>query len=141
MKKLFISFALVFLCMCGLVGCAASYDSNSMKSGLERRGYTVQVNATITGLDTSKMEGYKSNLYAYKEVDGEERGILILIFDSTDHANKEGSTSGSTASETMILMHDWGRKHAPDSDSAVYGTANNIIWAGCQDAKNAAGIE
>ena len=142
MKKFLFSIAIVLIAVMSvaLTGCSGSYNSDSMKSGLEGKGYTVEVNATISGLDVSKMDGYKSNLYAYKTVDGEEYGILILIFDSTANADKTGSTSGSTATETMSLLMDWGRKHAPSTDSSVYGTANNIVWAGCQDAKNAAGI-
>ena len=140
MKKVLALCALVFLCVCGFVGCAVSYEPSSMKAGLEKSGYTVTINATIQNLDTSEMEGYKSNIYAYKDVDGEERGILILIFDSVEHAEKAGSTSGNVATETMSLMYDWGRQHAPDTDTSVYGTANNIVWAGCQNAKKAAGI-
>ena len=144
MKKFLFSFAIVMVAIMSLTltGCFGdgSYNSNSMKSGLESNGYTVDVNAVISGLDVNDMTGYQSNLYAHKTVNGDEYGILILIFDSTANANKVGSTEGKTATETMSMMHDWGRNHAPDSDTSVYGTANNIVWAGCQNAKNAAGI-
>ena len=143
MKKFLACFAIIMIAIMSftMIGCfGGSYNSNSMKSGLESKGYTVEVNAVISGLDVSKMDGYQSNLYAYKTVNEEEYGILILIFDSTSNADKSGSTTGSTATETMSLLMDWGRKHAPETDTSVYGTANNIIWAGCQDAKKAAGI-
>ncbi len=144
MKKFLASFAIIMIAVMSLVmtGCfEGSYDPNTMQSGLKDKGYTVEVNAVIDGLDVSNMDGYISNLYAYKTVDGEEYGILILVFDSTANADKVGSTSGSTATETMSLLMDWGRQHAPETDSSVYGTANNIVWAGCQDAKKAAGIQ
>ena len=142
MKKFVATFAVIMIAIMSLAltGCFASYNSNSMKSGLESKGYTVEVNAVISGLDVNQMDGYQSNLYAYKTVGGNEYGILILIFDSTANADKAGSTSGSVVTETMSLMMDWGRNHAPATDTSVYGTANNIVWAGCQDAKNAAGI-
>lgn len=132
-------FAFVFL-LFQLASCMGSYSSSSLKSGLEKAGYTVEENPVIVNLATSKMDGYKSSLYGYKTVDGEENGILILIFDSTDNANKVGSTETGVASETMTLLHNWGRKHAPETDTSVYGIANNIIWAGSSQAKSAAGI-
>lgn len=142
MKKILVYFVIAMITIISLTftACSSDYNSNSMKSGLESKGYTVDVDAHISGLDVNQMEGYQSNLYAYKNVDGKEYGILILIFDSTANADKSGSTSGSTVTETMSLMMDWGRNHAPETDTSVYGTANNIIWAGCQDAKKAAGI-
>ena len=133
-------FAFVFVIF-QLASCSGSYSSDSLKSGLEKAGYTVDVNPAIVNLDTSKLSGYKSSLYGHKTVNGEEDGILILIFDSTDNATKAGSTQTSVATETMILLNDWGRRHAPDSDTSVYGIANNIVWAGSSQAKKAAGIE
>jgi hypothetical protein len=143
MKKVLIRILSIFafiVLLFQLASCSSSYSSDSLKSGLEKAGYKVDTNPVIVNLDTSKLEGYKSSLYGYKTVDGEENGILILIFDSTDHANKAGTTESNVASETMIMMHDWGRKHAPESDTSVYGTANNIVWAGSSEAKKAAGI-
>ena len=124
-----------------LTGCfESSYSADSLKSGLERGGYTVELNPTIIGIETDKLDGYKSSVYGYKMVDDKEYGIIILIFDSIDNANKAGSPSGDVATEFMSQMHDWGRRHAPDTDLSVYGVANNIVWAGCQNAKTAAGI-
>jgi hypothetical protein len=143
MKKIIVRilsiFAVVML-LFQLASCSSSYSADSLKSGLEKAGYTVDNNPVIVNFDPSKLDGYKSSLYGYKTVDGEENGILILIFDSTDHATKAGSTDSNVATETMIMLHDWGRKHAPDSDTSVYGTANNIVWAGSSEAKKAAGI-
>jgi hypothetical protein len=143
MKKILIRILSVFafvMLLFQLASCSSSYSADSLKSGLEKAGYTVDTNPVIRNLDTSKLDGYKSSLYGYKTVDGEENGILILIFDSTDNANKAGTTSTNVATETMTMLHDWGRQHAPDSDTSVYGVANNIVWAGSSQAKNAAGI-
>ena len=138
--KTFSLFAFIFL-LFQLASCSMAYSSDSLKSGLEKAGYKVDVNPTIVNLDTSKLEGFKSSLYGYKTVDGEENGILILIFDSTENANKSGTTSDNVASETMAMLYRWGRAHAPETDLSVYGVANNIIWAGSSQAKSAAGIQ
>ena len=130
----------VFALFLTLASCFASYSSSSMKSGLEKAGYTVQENPVIVNLDTKSMTGFQSALYGYKTVNGEEDGILILIFDSTANADKAGSTEGSVATETMTIMHRWGKAHAPETDTSVYGVANNIVWAGSSAAKKAAGI-
>lgn len=131
------------LILFGLTSCffESSYSSSSMKSGLEKAGYTVDVNPVIANLDVSKLDGYKSSLYAYKTINEREDGILILIFDSSANADKAGSSSNGVATEFMTQMHNWGRNHAPESDTSVYGLANNIVWAGSSAAKNAAGIK
>ena len=136
--SLFVVFGLLF----GLTGCfGSSYSNSSLKSGLQSAGYTVDENPTILNLDTSKLTGYQSSLYAYKTVDSKEDGILILIFDSSSNADKAGNSADGVATEFMSMMYNWGRAHAPQSDTSVYGIANNIVWAGSNAAKNAAGIK
>ena len=138
--RTFSIFAFIFL-LFQLAACSSSYSSDSLKSGLEKAGYTVTVNPTIENLDTSKLAGYKSSVYGYKTVNVEEDGILILIFDSIDNANKASETKVNDANETTAAMlYRWGRAHAPETDTSVYGIANNIIWAGSSQAKSAAGI-
>ncbi len=143
MKKLFAKIAGLFAAIALLIGLAScfggSYSSSSLKSGLENAGYKVEENPIIN-LEASKLEGYKSSLVAYKTIDGKEDGILILIFDSTASADKASATNNGVATEFISLMHSWGRKNAPESDTSVYGTANNIVWAGSSAAKKAAGI-
>ena len=112
---------------------------------LEKAGYKVDENPVIVNLDTTKLEGYKSSLYGYKTVDGTEDAILILIFDSTANvekatASKETSSGDKMANDFVTIMYRWGRNHAPETDTSVYGTANNIVWAGSSEAKKAAGI-
>ena len=124
-----------------LTSCSRSYSSDTLKSGLEKAGYTVKVNPVIDNLETSKMDGYKSSLYGYKTVNGEEYGILILIFNDSKSADKVGNPEGGVATDTVSMLHDWGRKHAPEADLSVYGISNNIIWAGSSQAKDAAGIK
>ena len=150
MKK-YICFALVAvtLILC-LSSCATNYASSSLKSKLEKAGYTVE-EYTKSGfesaqrggtLKTSEMDGLEKVLYAYKKASGDtEEGILILVFDSSKNAEKYGSTDNGQATETISLMHSFGRKIAPKSDSSVYGIANNIIWAGSSAARTAAGIQ
>ena len=144
MKKLFAKIAGLFAAFALLIGLAScfgsSYSSSSLKSGLENAGYKVEENPIIVNLETSKLEGYKSSLVAYKTVDGKETGILILIFDSTANADKAGASNNGVATEFITLMHGWGRRYAPESDTSVYGTANNLVWAGSSAAKKAAGI-
>ena len=137
--RTFSIFAFIFL-LFQLAACSSSYSSDSLKSGLEKAGYTVTLNPTVEGLDTSKLTGYKSSLYGYKTVNGEENGIFILIFDSIDSANKANETKDGVANETTAMLYRWGRAHAPETDVSVYGIANNIIWAGSSQAKSAAGI-
>ena len=138
--RLFALFAFIFV-LFGLASCASNYSTDSMKSGLKGAGYTVEENPTIQNLDTSKLTGYKSSIYAYKTVNGEEEGILILVFDSADNASKAGNPEGDVATEFISLMHNWGKNHAPSTDVSVYGTANNLVWAGASAAKQAAGIK
>ena len=124
-----------------LVACNKKYSASSIKSGLEKAGYSVSSyskeafeKAYSNGvLKTSEMEGLQEVLYATKTIDEREDGIIILVYDSTKHAEIKD--------EQMFIMHDFGKKLAPDSDSSVYGTSNNVIWAGSQAAKSAAGIE
>jgi len=87
------------------------------------------INCTI---HLQPIEGGVFSIIIDKTVNGEEDGILILIFDSIDNANK--------ANETTAMLYRWGRAHAPETDTIVYGIANNIIWAGSSQAKSAAGI-
>ncbi len=131
-----------------LVGCTQTLSASSVKSGLEKAGYKVDTydkntfeSAQLTlALETSKMEGLQSVVYAYKNVDDRYKnvdystdGILILIFDNIDHADKVGNTA-------LALMNTFGRTHAPESDSSVVGTHNNVVWAGSSAARKAAGI-
>jgi len=150
MKKLLTKIAglfAVFALLIGLGGCfESSYSSSSMKSGLEKAGYKVDENPVIVNLDTSKLEGYKSSLYGYKTVDGTEDAILILIFDSIANVEKAtasnvSSSGDKVANDFVTIMYRWGRNHAPETDTLVYGTANNIVWAGSSEAKKAAGIQ
>ena len=144
MKKILIRTICVFLfalTVFQLIACKSSYSSDSLKSNLEKAGYKVDTNPIILNLETSKMEGYQSSLYGYKIVDNQELGVLILIFDTTEHANKVGSPEGNVATETVSLLHDWGRKHATEDELSVYGVANNIIWTGSTQAKDAAKIK
>ena len=138
--RLFAVFAFIFV-LFGLASCASNYSTDSMKSGLKGAGYTVEESPTIQNLDTSKLTGYKSSIYAYKTVNDEEVGILILVFDSSDNASKAGNPEGDVATEFISLMHNWGKNHAPSTDVSVYGTANNLVWAGASAAKQAAGIK
>ena len=139
--------AVLFVLVC-FAGCASNYSDTSLANGLAKAGYTVDrydkntfEGAQFTvALETSKMEGLEKVIYAYKTVNGEEDGILILVFDSTEHADKYGSTTTGTATETMSMLYAFGRRHAPETDTSVYGTANNLIWAGSSAAKSAAGI-
>ena len=149
MKKIFAKIAGLFAALALLIGLAscfdASYSPSSMKSGLEKAGYTVDENPTIVNLDTSKLEGYKSSLYGYKTADDED-AILILIFDSTANVEKAtasnvNSAGDKVANDFVTIMYRWGRNHAPETDTSVYGTANNIVWAGSRKAKTAAGIQ
>lgn len=149
MKRFISLAAAVVLVLALFAGCAASYSDTSLANGLAKAGYTVDrydkntfEGAQLTvALETSKMEGLQKVIYAYKTVNDANDGILILVFDTTEHADKYGSTSTGTATATMSLLYAFGRSHAPESDTSVYGTANNIIWAGSSAAKSAAGIE
>lgn len=140
MKKVLSLFIFV-LFLVSLAGCMeSSYSKDSLKSGLEKAGYKVDGAPVVVNLEITKLEGFQSALYGYKTVDNSEEGILILIFDSSANANKAGSTEGNVATDFMSMMNDWGRRHAPESDTSVYGVANNVVWAGSQAAKKAAGI-
>ena len=150
MKK-FVCFALVAitLILC-LSSCAMNYDSTSLKSKLEKAGYKVieYTKSAFEGaqhgvaLKTSEMEGLEKVLYAYKSADSEVKdGILILVFDSSKNAEKYGSTNDGQATETISLLNAFGRMNAPESETSVFGTANNLIWAGSSAAKTAAGIQ
>ena len=77
------------------------------------------------------MEGLQAVIHGYKENNSEDE-ILILVFDKIDHAQ--------ISDEQMFLMHDWGKAHAPETETSVYGTHNNCVWAGSQAARKAAGL-
>ncbi len=139
----------VTLVLC-LSSCSMSYAAASLKSKLEGAGYKVDEYSKVefeaaqrsVALKTSEMDGLEKVLYAYKKTaDDSEEGILILVFDSIKNADKYGSTSDNKATETMGLLYDFGRKIAPETDTSVYGTANNLIWAGSSAAKKSAGIQ
>ena len=141
MKKLIATMLVAVIAAIALVGCTQTLSAGSVKSGLEKAGYTVDTydkntfeSAQLTvALETSKMEGLQSVVYAYKKVDDRTDGILILIFDNIDHADKVGNS-------VIALMNTFGRMHAPESDSSVVGTHNNVVWAGSSAARKAAGI-
>jgi len=145
MKKI-ISALLLLVVVFSLASCfEQSYSAASLKSGLEKGGYTVVENPTIVNLETSKMEGLKTVLYGYKTVDGKEAGVLLLVFDNIDHASEVsngtyGSDGTVRATETMSLLNDWGRKHSL-TDDPCFGTANNVVWAGDKAARIASGIK
>ena len=132
-----------------LAACSSSYSDASMKSGLTKGGYTVnqytpaefEASQRQAVLKTTEMAGLKTVLMGIKEVKGEENGILILVFDSISNAEKVGTTSGSTVTEAMSLLMDWGRAHAPETELSTFGQANNVVYAGCRDARLAAGIK
>ena len=145
MKKSIIAILAVVLVVVvlsfALVACNAKLSASSIKSGLEKAGYSVSEYNKVEfeaayssgALKTSEMEGLETIFYATKNIDGREDGILILVFDSTKHAE--------ISNEQMGLMYDFGRRLAPESDASVYGSYNNVIWTGSQAAKNAAGIK
>ena len=139
-KSLIAIFAVVMLISIiavTFVACNTTVSNDSIEEGLKSAGYSidkftpVEAEAYIRNLETSKMEGLKTVFHAYKDGHSDDE-ILILVFDNTKHAN--------VTNEQMYLMHDWGRAHAPESDTSVFGTHNNVVWAGSQAAKNAAGL-
>ena len=87
------------------------------------------------------MNGLQKVLLATKKLSDRQDGILILVFDTTENANKVGNPEGSTATDTMSILLDFGKKMAPEEDLSTYGTANNLVWTGSQAAKTAAGIK
>ena len=120
-----------------LTACNTTVSADSIQSGLAKAGYKVdrfspvEAEAYVQNLETSKMEGLQAVIHGYKENDSKDE-ILILVFDKTNHA--------TVSDEKMFMMHDWGKEHAPETESSVYGTHNNCVWAGSQAARNAAGL-
>ena len=140
MKKLAALIFVAIIFALTLTSCSASVSADSIKSGLKNAGYTVDTydkntfesaQLSVT-LETSKMEGLTAVIYAYKTVNDRTDGILVLVFDSIDHA--------SISNENLGLMNSFGRRHAPESDTSVVGTHNNTVWAGSQAARKAAGL-
>jgi hypothetical protein len=133
MKKILGLFVILFMFV--LTGCLEnSYSSDSLKSNLEKNGYTVQVDPIITNIDKDKLEGLKSVLYAYNK-DG---GILFFVFDKIE--NVEKLTQGNTVSETVSMIMRWGKDNAKD-DNSEFGSANNVLYSGDKDARKASGIK
>lgn len=150
MRKFLKRIALAFACVFALAGCAQSYKADNLKSGLEKASYTVDTYTpaefegsqlfTVT-VKTTEMNGLQKVLLATKKLSDRQDGILILVFDTTENANKVGNPEGSTATDTMSILLDFGKKMAPEEDLSTYGTANNLVWTGSQAAKTAAGIK
>lgn len=145
MKKTIGTISVVVLCVSllvvALVGCGeASLSAQSAKTGLKKAGYEVnEYNKTefeevysSGALKTSQMEGLQTILYGTKKIGDRTDGILLLVFDNIDHADIKDSD--------MFLMYDYGKKLAPSDENAVGGKYNNVVWAGSQAAKKAAGI-
>ena len=142
MKKTIIVVVAVVIVVLALaftfVACNPSnVSAASIESGLKKAGYKVdkfspvEAEAYVTNLETSKMEGLQAVIHGYKENNSKDE-ILVLVFDNTKHA--------TVSDEKMFMMYDWGKEHAPESESSVYGTHNNCVWAGSQAARNAAGL-
>ena len=124
---------IAFFFMVTLAGCFSnSYSADTLKENLTKGGYTVVENPTIANLETSKLEGLQKVLYAYTD----ETGLLLFIFDTTEHANKP--TEGSTVSTEVGLIMDWGKINA--KDNAEFGTSNNVMYSGDKTARKTAGI-
>lgn len=148
MKKI-ISALVIVLFVFSLASCSFSqrYSAASMKSGLEKGGYTVVENPRIDNFDTSKLEGLQTILYGYKTVDGKERGILLMVFDNYDNAGEVlngtyGADGTTTASERVGILADWGKAHSANEEGEAYiGTSNNVVWTGDKDARLSAGIK
>ena len=122
-----------------LVSCHAKTSADSIKSGLEKAGYkvdqydkntfeTAQQQVTIK---TSEMDGLQTVFYAYKGTDNKD-SILVFVFDSIKKA--------TVSDEVQGILLDWGRNHAPETDTSTYGTHNNVVWAGSSAARSAAGL-
>ena len=150
MRKFLKRIALALACIFALASCSLGYKAENLKSGLEKSSYKVdtytpaefeayQLNSVT--IQTTKMDGLQQVLLGTKKLDDRNDGILIFVFDSTENANKVGSPEGSSATETMSILMDFGKKMAPAEDNSTYGTANNLVWTGSQAAKSAAGIK
>ena len=140
MKKLTAIILTMIIFALTLTSCSSTVSADSIKSGLKKAGYTVDTYDKNTfesaqlevALETSKMAGLTSVIYAYKTVGDRTDGILVLVFDTIEHA--------SIGNENLGIMNGFGRKLAPESDSSVIGTHNNTVWAGSQAARTAAGL-
>ena len=133
MKKILALLVLFFTFI--LTGCNPSnYSADSIKSNLEKNGYTVEVNPTVVNLDTSKMEGLQTIVYGYKG----EYGTLFFVFDSTANANKLTDANPVPAHVSIIM--DWGKDHAKENNKE-FGAYNNVVYSGDKDIRKASGIK
>jgi len=125
-----------------LTGCLeSSYSASSIKSGLEKAGYTVSEYTPATfeaaqygrGLETSKMSGLKTVVYAYKQnSEGKTtEEFVALIFDSISSVDK-------ISNEDRGILSDFARRYEVES---ALGSANNVFYAGSKAAFTSTGIK
>jgi hypothetical protein len=138
MKRV-ISLVVLVVMVFSLSSCFLSnnYSASSMKSGLEKAGFSVVENPYISSLDYKDAKGLQKVVYGYKTVNGEEVGVLLFVFDSIDNV----SAFTDASSERLGVINDWARKHASNEEGGFVGTANNVFWAGDKEGRIAAGIK
>ena len=142
MKRILVAIVAVLTLLIVMVGCAGT-SSGSIKSNLQGASYKVdeytpaQYETQQQGaIETTKMTGLQSVLVAYKDVNGKTSTLIVLVFDSIENA---GNVLTNDKIETTALFR-FAERYADDGQTSAIGTANNVIWAGSAQAKQAAGI-
>ena len=124
-----------------LVGCQWGQSSSSIKSNLTSASYKVdeytpeQYSAQQSGVfDHTKVKGIQTILVAYKNANGKDYTLIVLIFDSIDNASNFVQSDASTA------FMRFGSRYADEGSTSGFGSANNVVWAGSNTARQEAKI-
>ena len=143
MKKILGLFAVVFAFMFALVSCNASYSTDGMKNGLKGQGFTVDVytpaqyDAQQNGaIETSKLDGIKDVIVAYKTINEKEESVVILVFDSIGNAS-----NAMQKTEELSALFNFVSRLGDKGVETALGQYNNVFLAGSAAAKKAAGIK
>ena len=142
MKKVFGAIVVAFAFLITLVGCAFSTSAGSIKSGLQSKSFTIseytpQEYETLQSgaIETTKFTGLQTIITASKKVNEQPIGIIILVFDSIDNAEKVNKNV-----DVLALLVKAGERIKEEGQQSYYGLHNNVIWAGAESARKAAGL-
>ena len=128
----------LLLCVC-LVACEASYSATEIKNKLTNAGYTVSESYDIEFDDETKASQLPGIQKIYTVVKGEgadKEVSIFLVFDSIRNAEN------GVPDQKLVSLFDEARSQSGTNKKGdiTGGRYNNVVFAGSQVCRNAAGI-
>ena len=131
--------ALTFLLVAGFVGCSASYSASAIKEKLTSAGYTVEeVDIKFTDdTNPTELKGLQKSFLVTKGSDENKEAAYILVFDSISNAD-----TGNLSDARLDDLSELAKQKSGDSkkENLIIGRFNNVVFAGAEAIKTAAGL-